>query len=137
MKKIFIAISIILIILTIGIYNNSQTVKLFENVDTESVDEISIAYIGGSFSTEDKSQISEIMNYLKRLKFSKCSNNNVPNTTPDASISLIGKNQGSLRAIKIYGNVVRVYPKENDDYIVDAHIYDDLEKLCKKYKNSK
>ncbi|AQS08738.1 hypothetical protein CLOBY_08480 [Clostridium saccharobutylicum] len=91
MKKIFIAISIILIILAIRIYNNSQTVKLFENVDTESVDKMFIAYIGGTFSTEDKSQISEIMNYLKPLKFSKRSNNSVPNTNADAMVSLSSK----------------------------------------------
>ncbi|NOW29207.1 hypothetical protein DFH82_003717 [Clostridium saccharobutylicum] len=123
-------------VLAIGICNNSPTVKLFENVDTESVDKISIAYIGGIFSTEDKSQISEIMNYLKTLKFSKRSNNSVPNTTPDAVMGLKYKNGGGI-GLKIYGDVARVLPKEEDAYTVEMHIYDDLEGLCKKYKNSK
>lgn len=55
-------------VLAIGICNNSPTVKLFENVDTESVDKISIAYIGGIFSTEDKSQISENYELSKDFK---------------------------------------------------------------------
>lgn len=136
MKKIFIATCIMLIILAIGIYNNRQTVKLFENIDTERVDKISISYFGGTFSTEDKSQISEIMNYLKTLKFFKCSNNSVPNTTPDAVMGLKDKNGGGI-GLKIYGDVARVLPKEEDAYTIPGYFYRDIEKICEKYKNSK
>lgn len=134
MKKIFIAISIILIILSIGIYYNSTTVKLFESIDTESIDKISISYIGGTFSTEDKNQILEIMNYLKTLKFSKRSNNNVPNTTPDAMMGLVDKKGFAIIGLKFYGDVARLLPKEEDAYTIPEDLYDNLKNICKKYE---
>lgn len=138
MKKILIPISIIIIIVSIVIYHKSNTVRLFQNVDTESVGQISISYFGGNYRIKDKSQISEIMNYLKSVKFSKCSDNSVPNTTPDAVMGLTDKNGHGIIGLKIYGDVARVLPKEDDGYTVSGSIYSDLGNLCEKYeKNDK
>ncbi|OOM11670.1 hypothetical protein [Clostridium saccharobutylicum] len=139
LKKINTIISIILAIALIFVsyeiyVSNKSKVKLFENVNVENIDEISITYIGGSFSTTDKNQISEIMNYLKTLKFSKRADNNVPNTTPDAMLGLADKNGHAVIGLRFYGYVARVSPKENDDYTTPDGFYSNIEELCKKYK---
>lgn len=139
MKKLIISICVIFVILSIGagyvtikIINRPQ-IRLFEGVDTDSIDEIQIGYFGGTLVTKDNKQISEIMNCLKSLKISKRSNNEVPNTTPDAEIDLIDKN-GLVTKVEIYGDVARMYPKEEHNYTISTSIYSDLEDLCKKYK---
>ncbi|NFH89597.1 hypothetical protein FDA33_05095 [Clostridium botulinum] len=136
MKKIFISISIILIILSMGICHNSTKVKLFENVDIESIDQISISYIGGTFSAKDKSQISEIMNYLKNVQFSERSNRNAPNTTPDVLIGLSGKDDYDIPCLKIYGDLARVVPEQEDDYTIPDDFYREIDNICKKYKKN-
>ncbi len=134
MKKIFISISIILIILSMGICHSSTKVRIFENVDIERVDKISIAYIGGTFTTKDKSQISEIMNYLKNVQFSERSNRNAPNTTPDVLIGLSGKDDYDIPCLRIYGDLARVVPKQEVDYTIPDDFYGEICNICKKYK---
>ncbi|MBW6410692.1 hypothetical protein [Clostridium weizhouense] len=136
MKKILIAISIIFIIVSIRIFHSSTKVKLFENIDIERVDQISISYIGGTFSTKDKSQISEIMNYLKNVQFSERSDNNAPNTTPDVLIGLSGKDNYDIPCLKIYGDLARVVPEQEHDYTIPDDFYREIESLCKKYKEA-
>ncbi|NFH70241.1 hypothetical protein FDC35_12825 [Clostridium botulinum] len=134
MKKTFIAISIILIILSIGTCHNSRTVGLFESIDPESIDTISISYFGGGFSTKDKGQILEIMNYLKESKFTERSNNSVLNTSPDAVIGLSSKNSYDDMGVLIYGYVARLLPEEKDGYTIPDGFYQEIDNICKKYK---
>ncbi|NFH89594.1 hypothetical protein FDA33_05075 [Clostridium botulinum] len=136
MKKIFISISIILIILSMIICRSSTKVKLFESVDTESIDEISILYFGGSFSTEDKNDILEIMNYLKSVQFSERSNRNAPNTTPDVIIGLSDKYDHDILLLKIYDDLARVKPAQEIDYTIPDGFYQEIDNMSKKYKEN-
>ncbi|NFG61469.1 UNVERIFIED_ORG: hypothetical protein B2H98_06455 [Clostridium botulinum] len=136
MKKIFIAISIILIILLMGVCHNSTKVKLFENVDTESIDTITILYFGGSFSTEDKNDILEIMNYLKGVQFSERSNRNAPNTTPDVIIGLSDNNQNNILHLEVYGDLARVTPEQEIDYTIPDGFYKEIDNMSKKYREN-
>ncbi|NFT93642.1 hypothetical protein FDF86_14950 [Clostridium botulinum] len=136
MKKIFISISIILIILSMGICHSSTKVRIFENVDTESIDTISILYIGGIFSTEDKDDILEIMNYLKSVQFSERSNRNAPNTTPDVIIGLSDRDDHNILLLQIYGDLARVTPAQEIDYTSPDGFYREIDNICKKYKEN-
>ncbi|NFT07878.1 hypothetical protein FDF26_12545 [Clostridium botulinum] len=136
MKKIFISISIILIILSMGICHSSTKVRIFESVDTESIDTISILYIGGIFSTEDKNDILEIMNYLKSVQFSERSNRNAPNTTPDVIIGLSDKDDHNILLLQIYGDLARVTPAQEIDYTIPDGFYREIDNICKKYKEN-
>lgn len=136
MKKIFISISIILIILSMGICHSSTKVRIFESVDTESIDTISILYIGGIFSTEDKNDILEIMNYLKSVQFSERSNRNAPNTTPDVIIGLSDKDDHNILLLQIYGDLARVTPTQEIDYTIPDGFYREIDNICKKYKEN-
>ncbi|NFS28742.1 hypothetical protein FDF12_14970 [Clostridium botulinum] len=136
MKKIFISISIILIILSMEICHSSTKVRIFESVDTESIDTISILYIGGIFSTEDKNDILEIMNYLKRVQFSERSNRNAPNTTPDVIIGLSDKDDHNILLLQIYGDLTRVTPAQEIDYTIPDGFYREIDNICKKYKEN-
>lgn len=135
MEKTGISIGLIIVILLIGIFYawSSTKIGLFEEVDKESITEINIAYIGGTFSTNDKSQILEFMDYLQSIKVSKRSDNKVPNATPDAQIAL-RDNNGNFHSVATYGDVARIYPKEEYVYTMPTSIYSNLEDLCKKYK---
>ncbi len=136
MKKIFISISIILIILSMGICHSSTKVRIFESVDTESIDTISILYIGGIFSTEDKNDILEITNYLKSVQFSERSNRNAPNTTPDVIIGLSDKDDHNILLLQIYGDLARVTPTQEIDYTIPDGFYREIDNICKKYKEN-
>ncbi|NFG28282.1 hypothetical protein FC777_14455 [Clostridium botulinum] len=136
MKKIFISISIVLIILSMGICHSSTKVKLFENVDIESIDEISILYFGGSFNTEDKNDILEIMNYLKSVQFSERSNRNAPNTTPDVIIGVSDKCDHNILLLQIYGDLARVTPEQEIDYTIPDGFYKEIDNMSKKYREN-
>ncbi|AOR25092.1 hypothetical protein [Clostridium taeniosporum] len=120
------------------IWHSSTKVRIFESVDTESIDTISILYIGGIFSTEDKNDILEIMNYLKNVQFSERSNCNAPNTTPDVIIGLSDRDDHNILLLQIYGDLARVTPAQEIDYTIPDGFYREIESLCKKYeKNNK
>ena len=138
MKKLIISICVIFVILsmaagyvTIKLINRPQ-IRLFEGVDTDSITEIHISYIGGIFVTKDRSQILDIMHYLKSLKLYKRSNDKVPNTTPDSGISVICEN-GSVNNVEFYGDVANIRGEEHN-YTAPSSIHRDLEELCEKYK---
>lgn len=114
-----------------GVCHNSTKVKLFENVDTESIDTITILYFGGSFSTEDKNDILEIMNYLKGVQFSERSNRNAPNTTPDVIIGLSDNNQNNILHLEVYGDLARVTPEQEIDYTIPDGFYKEIDNMSK------
>ncbi|AQS08722.1 hypothetical protein CLOBY_08320 [Clostridium saccharobutylicum] len=138
LKKLDIIIgAILIVILFFGVYSfNNKRIRIFENLDVAKIEEISISYVGGTFITTDKSQIAEIIDYLKPLKFSKRSDNSVPNDTPDAGIALIDKNEHAISGMAIYGDVARVYPKEKDSYTIPYGFKKDIEDLCGKYEEN-
>ncbi|WP_252235306.1 hypothetical protein [Clostridium sp. CH2] len=119
-----------------GICHSSTKVRIFESVDTESIDTISILYIGGIFSTEDKNDILEIMNYLKSVQFSERSNRNAPNTTPDVIIGLSDKDDHNILLLQIYGDLARVTPAQEIDYTIPDGFYREIDNICKKYKEN-
>lgn len=138
MKKLIISICVIFVMLsmaagyvTIKLINRPQ-IRPFEGVDTDSVTKIQINSVGKTIITKDKSQILDIMCYLKSLKLYKRSNGNVPNTSPDAWIIVIDEN-GLVKNIDIYGGVARISPDGQDGYTVPTSLYHDLDELCKKY----
>ncbi|WP_252237280.1 hypothetical protein [Clostridium sp. ZBS17] len=119
-----------------GICHSSTKVRIFESVDTESIDTISILYIGGIFSTEDKNDILEITNYLKSVQFSERSNRNAPNTTPDVIIGLSDKDDHNILLLQIYGDLARVTPTQEIDYTIPDGFYREIDNICKKYKEN-
>ncbi|OOM11661.1 hypothetical protein [Clostridium saccharobutylicum] len=138
LKKLDIILgAILIVVLFFGVYLfNNKRIQIFANLDAAKIEKISISYVGGTFITTDKSQIAEIIDYLKPLKFSKRSDNSVPNETPNAGIALIDRNGHAISVMAIYGDVARVYPKENDDYTIPCGFEKDIEDLCEKYQEN-